>query len=151
MSPMVDRVTKEKRSEIMRSVKSKNTTPEMTVRKLVFSMGYRYRLHRRDLPGSPDMVFPGRKKVIFVHGCFWHGHSCKKGMPPKSRLDYWLPKITENRERDRKALIALRRNKWKVLVVWQCQIGNFGKLKRRLRNWLDRNHSSDSTNAGKYL
>lgn len=135
---MIDRVSKEKRSEIMRAVKSKNTTPEMIVRKLVFSMGYRYRLHRKSLPGSPDLVFPGRKKVIFVHGCFWHGHRCKKGMPPKSKLSYWVPKLTANRERDRKVIKALRNEHWKVLVIWQCQIANVAKLRRRLAEWLEK-------------
>lgn len=135
---MTDRVSKEKRSEIMRAVKSKNTTPEMTVRKLVFSMGYRYRLHRKDLPGSPDLVFPGRKKVIFVHGCFWHGHGCKKGAPPKSRQDYWMSKITTNKIRDKMVQALLKRQGWGVLVIWQCQLPKGQQLSRNIQRFMEK-------------
>ena len=119
---MVDHVTPERRSFIMSSVQSKNTKPEMLVRRALHKMGYRYRIHRRDLPGSPDLVFPGRKKAIFVHGCFWHGHGCKWGRLPKSKLDYWQPKIKANRKRDRRDLKALRDDGWCVKVVWACEL-----------------------------
>jgi len=94
---MSDTRTPDQRRRIMQSVKTKNTGPELAVRKALHAEGYRFRLHRRDLPGSPDVVFPGRNKVIFIHGCFWHGHACKKGAAPKSRLEYWGPKIQGRR------------------------------------------------------
>lgn len=121
---MVDRVSNDKRSEIMRAIKSKNTKPEIIVRKLVFSMGYRYRLHRKELPGTPDLVFPRQKKVIFVHGCFWHGHNCTKGKLPKSNVDYWATKIHQNKLRDIDAAKRLTSSGWGVLVIWQCELKN---------------------------
>lgn len=134
---MTDRVSKEKRSEIMRSVKREDTEPEMIVRKLVFSMGYRYRLHRKDLPGSPDLAFLAKRKVIFVHGCFWHGHRCRKGRSPKSNLAYWGPKLIANKARDKATRRALMRAGWRVKTVWQCQLGNQEKLKSLLAAFLD--------------
>jgi len=104
---MVDNRSPEKRSATMRAVRGKNTGPEWAVRKLVHGMGYRYRLHRKDLPGKPDLTFPGRRKAIFVHGCFWHAHGCHMGQPPKSRLDYWLPKLERNKERDAERVAQL--------------------------------------------
>ncbi|MGX2028898.1 very short patch repair endonuclease [Methylocaldum gracile] len=133
---MTDRVSPEKRSEIMSRVHAKNTAPEITVRKLVFALGYRYRLHSKTLPGHPDLVFPSRRKVIFVHGCFWHFHGCKKGQPPKSNLDYWLPKFEENRKRDSKALSDLTALGWSYLVIWQCQLKNTEFLKNEIRTFL---------------
>ena len=137
-SLMADHVSTEKRSEIMRAVKSKDTTPEMAVRKLIFSMGYRYRLHRKSLPGTPDLVFPARKKAIFVHGCFWHGHHCKKGKLPKSRQEYWAPKIRRNRERDAAVLVQLRRLGWSSFRVWQCQLKNTHSIATKIRNFLEK-------------
>jgi DNA mismatch endonuclease (patch repair protein) len=133
----LDRVTKEKRSEIMSKVRGKNTSPELVVRKLVFSLGYRYRLHGKHLPGTPDLVFPGRKKVIFVHGCFWHYHNCKIGHPPKSRLEYWLPKLEANKKRDSQKSQELINQGWKILVVWQCEIKNIPELEQTIVKFLD--------------
>lgn len=122
----------------MQSVKTKDTGPELTVRRLLFAAGYRFRLHRRDLPGSPDIVLPGRRKVIFVHGCFWHGHGCSKGHAPKSRGDYWLPKIATNQQRDRTNVERLRALGWSVLTVWQCELRDLDALLHRLRIFLNK-------------
>ncbi len=133
----MDRVTKTVRSRIMSAVRTRNTGAEVTVRSLVHGMGYRYSLKHSDLPGKPDLVFVGRRKVIFVHGCFWHGHDCRYGKLPKSRLEYWLPKIAANRVRDRKQTCCLRRNGWMVMVVWQCQLKKKKAVAKRLRGFLD--------------
>jgi DNA mismatch endonuclease, patch repair protein len=132
----VDTRTPEQRSRIMAAVKTENTSAEIAVRRLVFAMGYRYRLHKRGLPGRPDLVFPGRRKAIFVHGCFWHGHGCDKGRLPKSRLDYWRPKIEANRERDRRAVSALEAERWRSLVIWQCELKRPAMLAKRLARFL---------------
>ena len=114
--------TPEDRSRVMRAVKSRDTGPEMAVRRLVHSMGYRYRLHRKDLPGKPDLVFPSRRKAIFVHGCFWHGHTCRRGdRQPKTNAAYWSSKIARNRERYERQRAELDRDGWRVLTVWECQ------------------------------
>ncbi|QQG35169.1 MAG: DNA mismatch endonuclease Vsr [Micavibrio aeruginosavorus] len=134
---MVDTRTPEQRRRIMQSVKAADTGPEWTVRHLLFAAGYRYRLHRRDLPGSPDIVFPGRKKAIFVHGCFWHGHNCPKGKAPKSRGEYWMPKLDANRARDEKALRHLQALGWDVLVIWQCEMSDKDELFNRLIDFVD--------------
>ncbi|GAB4142597.1 MAG: very short patch repair endonuclease [Sphingomonadales bacterium] len=121
---MADRLDAERRSANMRAIRSKGMKPEMVVRRLVHSMGYRYRLHRKDLPGKPDLVFGPRRKVIFVHGCFWHQHddpACKLAHAPKSRLDYWQPKLARNKERDAANLAALEALGWQVLTVWECE------------------------------
>jgi len=133
---MIDRVSEAKRSYIMSRVASKNTGPELAVRKLLHGLGYRYRLHKRGLPGSPDIVFQKRKKVIFVHGCFWHGHSCKYGRLPESRPEYWGPKIGANRERDERNMQKLKELGWKTLVVWQCEIKEMETVRRRLIGFL---------------
>ncbi|WP_227340128.1 very short patch repair endonuclease [Sphingopyxis sp. P8] len=119
---MVDHVSPDRRSRIMARVGQRDTKPEMILRRALFSLGYRYRLHSRRLPGRPDLVFPARKKVIFVHGCFWHGHGCRWGKLPKTRLDYWEPKIRANIERDRRALSTLAEQGWTSYVVWQCEL-----------------------------
>ncbi len=106
----------------MAAIRSKNTAPEMKIRRLVHSMGYRYRLHRSDLPGKPDLVFSARNKVIFVNGCFWHQHDCKGSHLPKSNQAYWVPKLERNRARDAEHLKALRKIGWKALVVWECEL-----------------------------
>lgn len=129
--------TKEKRSLIMSRIRSSDTWPELAVRKLLFSMGYRYRLHPKDLPGKPDIVFPKKKKAIFVHGCFWHSHGCKRGQPPKSRLEYWLPKLENNKKRDTQTIAALETMGWKTLIVWQCQIKDISMLRTTLKLFLD--------------
>jgi len=134
---MSDTVAPDRRSWIMRQVKSEDTSPERLVRSLLHRLGYRFRLHRRDLPGSPDIVFPGRKKAIFVHGCFWHGHSCPRGARiPKTNTDYWLKKIAKNKERDRRRLEELRDLGWDVLVVWECETKNIDALRSRLERFL---------------
>lgn len=119
---MPDHFTKSERSRVMRAVKSADTTPELVVRRLVHSLGYRFRLHRRDLPGCPDIVLPRLGKAIFVHGCFWHRHACEAGQSmPATRIDYWQTKLDRNVARDRRTLRRLRREGWSVLVVWECQ------------------------------
>jgi DNA mismatch endonuclease (patch repair protein) len=134
----MDRVTPKKRSDIMRRVLSKNTGPEMVVRRLVHSLGYRYGLHSRKLPGCPDLVFASRKKVIFVHGCFWHQHpGCSKAKPPKSNQEYWIPKLEENRRRDIEKQNELIKLKWDFLVIWQCEIKDFNNLKKKLIEFLE--------------
>ncbi len=105
----------------MSRIGGKNTTPELKVRHLLHSLGYRFRLHRKGLPGTPDIVFPGRRKAIFVHGCFWHAHGCAMGRAPKSRLDYWQPKLTANTQRDAIKVAQLGGLGWSVLTVWECQ------------------------------
>lgn len=121
----------------MRAVKSRNTQPEMLVRRLVHSMGKRYRLHRADLPGKPDLTFPRLKKIIFVHGCFWHGHDCQRGArEPKENAAYWKRKISRNRERDAVAQEALRTQGWEVLVLWECQLKDHAALNDRLAHFL---------------
>ena len=126
------------RSRIMRAVKDRDTTPEMIVRCLVYSMGYRYRLYRKDLPGKPDLTFQSRRKVIFVHGCFWHGHDCKRGARvPKTNREYWETKISSNRKRDSQHDQDLRRLGWRILVVWECQIQEQTALIERVRRFLE--------------
>lgn len=121
----------------MRAVKGKNTRPEQAVRSLLHALGYRFRLHRRDLPGSPDIVLPGRKAVIFVHGCFWHGHDCKRGSrTPKTNADYWVSKIGRNMARDARTRAALEAQGWRVLVVWECEIKDEEALAAKLRAFL---------------
>jgi DNA mismatch endonuclease, patch repair protein len=128
------------RSENMRRIRSKDMKPEMVVRSLVHSLGYRYRLHRRDLPGKPDLVFGPKKKIIFVHGCFWHGHddpNCVDGQrKPKSNLDYWLPKLDRNKSRDLRNQEELTLHGWSVLTVWECETRDLNKLAKTLRFFL---------------
>ncbi len=132
-------MTSPERSAIMRAVKSRDTSPERAVRKLLTAMGYRYRLHSKKLPGAPDIVFPSRKKVIFVHGCFWHGHSCKRGArTPKTNVTYWRAKIARNVARDARRTLELRRLGWKAKIVWECEVGS-PKLRQSLRRYLGPN------------
>lgn len=133
----MDRVTKATRSKIMSSVRTRDTGAEKAVRSLVHRLGYRYSLARTDLPGKPDLVLVSRRKAIFVHGCFWHGHACRYGRLPKSRLGYWRPKIALNRARDRRQVRALRKTGWSVMVVWQCQLKRAVALEARLAAFLD--------------
>ena len=121
----------------MQRVKGKDTQPEKIVRSLLHRLGYRFRLHRKDLPGTPDIVFPSRRLALFVHGCFWHGHGCRIGQLPKSRLDYWQPKIEANRARDRRNEAALAEAGWRVATVWQCELADREALADRLRRLLD--------------
>ena len=125
------------RSENMRRIRSKNTVPEMTVRRLAHSLGYRYRLHRYDIPGKPDLVFLRRRKAIFIHGCFWHQHpGGREGRPPKSNVDYWLPKLERNIERDKVVLGQLISMGWDVLVIWECDTMNTKALRETLLDFL---------------
>lgn len=133
----MDTRTPEQRRRIMQAVKDKDTKPELVVRRLLHALGYRYRLHRKDLPGKPDIAFIGRRKAIFVHGCFWHWHGCPKGQLPKSRLDYWQPKLQENVNRDRTKIEQLEARGWRVLVVWQCELGDRERLATRLQDFVD--------------
>jgi DNA mismatch endonuclease (patch repair protein) len=121
----------------MRAIRARDTKPELKVRQALRAAGYAgYRLHRRDLPGRPDIVFPGRRKLIFVHGCFWHGHECKEGVRrPKSRADYWLPKISGNQERDVRNREILRASGWDVMTVWECETAD-PRLQQRLGEFL---------------
>lgn len=121
----------------MSRIGGKDTAPELIVRRLLHRMGYRFRLHRQGLPGTPDIVLPSRKVAIFVHGCFWHAHGCKIGKPPKSRPDYWFPKLERNRERDAEKKLALEALGWRVLTVWQCEIREVDQLELYLRRELD--------------
>lgn len=129
----------------MSRIRKKNTKPELRVRRLAHSLGYRFRLHRRDLPGTPDLIFPARRKAIFVHGCFWHRHDCRLGgRPPATRPEYWLPKLTRNVERDKAAQIELQRLAWDVLVIWECEVRNEAALRNRLTSFLDPKTGSTS-------
>ncbi|MEE2691159.1 MAG: DNA mismatch endonuclease Vsr [Pseudomonadota bacterium] len=136
---MVDTLSEARRSANMSAIRSKGMKPEMIVRSLVHRMGYRFRLHVKDLPGKPDLVFRPRSKAIFVHGCFWHQHDdpkCLDGRLPKSRLEYWLPKLERNAVRDRSNQTALRAGGWKVLTIWECETKNLEKLEAKLRGFL---------------
>ncbi len=122
----------------MRRIRDRNTTPEMVVRRLTHRLGYRFRLHRVDLPGKPDLVFPVRRKVIFVHGCFWHQHpGCRRSHTPRSNTDYWKPKLARNIARDKQRQSQLEALGWRVLVVWECQTIDEDCLALWLRNFLD--------------
>lgn len=126
---MADRISKEHRSWNMSRIKGKNTKPEMAVRSMLHKRGFRFRLHRKDLPGIPDIVLPKYKTVIFVHGCYWHRHpGCKKAYTPKSRMDFWNKKFCENVERDERKIKELVNLGWQVLIIWECEIEEFGKL-----------------------
>ena len=136
---MADWLTPEQRSRNMAAIRSKNTRPEMIVRRLVFSMGYRYRLHVSTLPGKPDLVFPRSRKIIEVRGCFWHRHKCKEGQRiPGSNQEYWISKIDRNVARDRKNAKALAKEQWSVLVIWACEIRSLKNLQERLAKFLEK-------------
>ena len=124
----------EKRSSVMRQVKGRDTSPELKVRRALTRLGARYRLHRKDLPGAPDIVLPGRKLAIFVHGCFWHGHDCARGArEPKANAEYWRAKIGRNRARDAAAQARLAELGWRAEVIWECDLKDAGPLEARLR------------------
>lgn len=134
----MDTVTVERRSAIMRQIRSKNTRPELLVRRLIYSLGYRYRLHRPDLPGKPDLVFAGRKKVIFIHGCFWHAHAkCSRARMPNTNPDYWVKKIARNVERDKNSSLKLESAGWKVLIVWECELRRSARLEEKIKEFLN--------------
>jgi DNA mismatch endonuclease, patch repair protein len=133
-----DPLSPEERSQRMSLVRMKDTKPELAVRHMVSSLGYRYRLHSRILPGTPDLVFPGRRKVIFVHGCFWHRHTgCVLARLPKSRPEFWVPKLEGNKQRDQRNKRALAKEGWKVLTIWECQVKDTARLQSTIRRFLD--------------
>ena len=135
----MDVLTKKQRSYCMSKIRSKDTKPELAVRKIVFNLGFRYRLHKKNLPGCPDIVLSSHQKIIFVNGCWWHRHNCKLGRrKPKSRLSYWLPKLQANKERQKRNLKELRKRNWKVLTVWECQTKETEKLKIIVAKFLDK-------------
>ena len=145
----MDTRTEEQRRRIMQAVRTRDTGPEMIVRRLLHRLGYRYRLHRKDLPGRPDVAFLSRRKAIFVHGCFWHGHGCPKGRLPKSRLDYWEPKLNGNKERDKRKEEELGSMGWDVLVIWQCETADLGDLAGRLHGFLGDRRVGQAASAGR--
>ncbi|HIB12550.1 MAG TPA: DNA mismatch endonuclease Vsr [Dehalococcoidia bacterium] len=135
---MTDKLTSERRSANMSAIRSQGMKPELRVRRTAHAMGYRFRLHRRDLPGKPDLVFPGRQKAIFVHGCFWHQHvGCQDGRMPQSNTSYWWPKLMRNKERDVDHLTRLTTAGWKVLVVWECETVDHEDLSSQLQKFLE--------------
>ena len=135
---MTDTISPERRSRNMSRIRGRDTKPEIAVRRLLHRMGYRYRLHRTDLPGKPDIVFGPRRKVIFVHGCFWHGHSCKRGSRvPKSNVDYWRAKIARNVARHSGQLEELTATGWTNLTLWECELADEDSVARRLSAFLD--------------
>ncbi|MFZ1576335.1 MAG: very short patch repair endonuclease [Chromatiaceae bacterium] len=134
---MADTLTPAQRSERMSRVRGKDTAPEMKLRRLIHGMGYRYRLHVGDLPGKPDLVFPSRHAVIFMHGCFWHRHAnCKLARLPKSKLDFWETKLEENRQRDLRYQERLKAMGWGVLIVWECELQNLDHVSRVVGEFL---------------
>ena len=132
LARQMDRLSPEVRSRLMSRIGPRHTAPERAVRSILHRLGYRFRLHREDLPGTPDIVLPGREAVVFVHGCFWHGHYCRGGRVPNSRRDYWGPKLEANRIRDHRKARRLRTLGWRVLTVWECELKRPEKLKRCL-------------------
>lgn len=132
-------MTPKERSLIMGKIRGRNTKPELVVRSLCHTMGLRFRLYREDLPGTPDLVFPKHRLCLFVHGCFWHRHpGCKYASTPKTRLDFWLPKLERNVERDREAAEALRAQGWRVEVIWECEIKKTHGLQSKLQDLFGR-------------
>ena len=139
---MVDMVPPERRSEIMRLITCKNTQPELIVRRILHRLGYRFRLHRKDLPGNPDIVLPKHRTVVFVHGCFWHHHNCRRGnRVPKSNTEYWTSKIRRNSQRDKHNATLLHQLGWRRIVIWECQVKDTKTLCNRLANLLERNNA----------
>ncbi len=135
---MTDVFPESKRSWIMSRVRGKDTSPELIVRSLIHGLGYRFRLHRKDLPGKPDIVFPCRRKVIFVHGCFWHGHDCARGnRVPKTNNTYWKEKVGRNLERDKKHQCELDLLGWRTLIIWECQIKDINALRSVIISFLE--------------
>ena len=147
--PCTDVYPPEKRSAVMRRVKGRDTSPELKVRKALTALGARYRLHRADLPGKPDIAMPGRRLAIFVHGCFWHGHDCARGARvPKQNRDYWVGKVGRNRARDAKAREALAALGWRVETIWECELKDAARLERWLAELLSRDGTTGERNRG---
>jgi DNA mismatch endonuclease (patch repair protein) len=133
----MDNRTPQQRSKNMSAVRGKNTAPERFVRSALHRLGYRFRLHRKDLPGTPDIVLPRRRSVMFIHGCFWHGHKCRRGSLPTSNVEFWQRKIAGNRIRDARAQKELRKQGWRVLTIWECETKNERKLVKKLSLFLE--------------
>ena len=134
---MADKLSAERRSANMRRIRSKDTNPEIALRSLIHRLGYRFRLHRKDLPGKPDIVFPSRQKVIFVHGCFWHQHpGCREGRMPGSRREYWEPKLRRNQERDAASQASLTGQGWRCLTVWECELKDAAAVRKTVKRFL---------------
>ncbi len=135
---MSDRFAPQKRSEVMSHVRGRNTGPERVVRRMLRNMGYKFRLHQKHLPGNPDIVFLKRKKAVFIHGCFWHGHrKCRRSARPTTNVRFWNRKIDGNIARDVRNRTAIRRMGWRILVLWQCRMKNADKLREQLRNFVE--------------
>jgi DNA mismatch endonuclease (patch repair protein) len=132
----MDRLKSNRRSALMARIHGKDTMPELVVRRLTYFLGYRYRVHAKDLPGSPDLAFKGRKKAIFVHGCFWHRHRCRRGKMPNTHRKFWVPKLRGNRLRDLKAQAQLRRLGWRYLVIWECELKHLDRISARISYFL---------------
>lgn len=132
----MDRISQEARSALMSRIRSKHTRPELCVRSLLHRLGFRFRLHKQDLPGCPDIVLPKYRAVIFVHGCFWHGHACRFGSAPKSNVEFWSNKLQNNRTRDQRNVAALNDMGWEVLEVWECEIRHLEALEVLLTKFL---------------
>lgn len=134
----MDRIDAAQRGALMSRIRGKDTGPELVVRRLAHRLGFRFRLHRRDLPGCPDLVFPRLRKAVFVHGCFWHQHTgCRRAHVPQSRVEYWLPKLARNTARDTAAQASLVALGWDVLVIWECEVKDLEKLAQQLRLFLE--------------
>ena len=142
---MPDVFSKEKRSEIMRAIRSKNTKPEIILRKVLHRLGYRFRIHVVKLPGKPDIVLPKYRTLIQVRGCFWHGHNCIDGHLPKSNREYWKPKLIKNKQRDRRIDAALKNIGWNVIEVWECEIMRQNELKKQIGRIIRILHRKEST------
>ncbi|MGI2860014.1 very short patch repair endonuclease [Shewanella algae] len=143
---MVDTLPPEERSERMSRVRAQSTKPEMKLRRLIHGMGFRYRLHRRDLPGKPDLVFPGKRSIIFMHGCFWHRHEgCGLARLPKSKRAFWSAKLEANKERDQKNISTLEAAGWRVLVIWECQLRDEGEVREVVKEFLT-NYKRENNN-----
>jgi DNA mismatch endonuclease, patch repair protein len=143
----MDNLSPAERSACMSRIRGKNTKPELLVRSVLHRAGYRFRLHRRDLPGAPDIVFPSRRKVIFVHGCFWHGHSCGKGALPTSRADFWRNKIEATKKRDRSSAAKLRVAGWQSFVLWECELRDREGWEARLTKFLNTRRNNEHQRA----
>jgi len=136
--PRYDPLTPSERSERMSRIRESDTKPEIAVRWLVYGMGYRYRLHVSGIPGKPDLVFRPRKKVIFVHGCFWHQHGCRHYRMPRTRKHFWEPKLAKNKERDARVKQEIEELGWKAMIVWECQIADIAALKKDIKEFLEK-------------
>lgn len=132
----MDTISPAARSALMSKIRSKDTKPEKVIRSLLHNLGYRFRLHRKDLPGRPDIVLPRHRKIILIHGCFWHGHDCKLASKPKSNCDYWARKIAGNRERDTRNAVLLEQKGWQVLELWECEIRKLDGIEARLQEFM---------------